>query len=141
MLYMLDTNICIFLLGKKRKTYFDKLDRIQTKGHDIAISSIVLAELQFGIANSQRVEHNQRELNVLLSKLEVLSYDGKCAYFYGELRTALKKAGRLIGGNDLFIASHAMAEDAILITNNLQEFQRVKGLKIEHWENEKNEVG
>ena len=137
MLYMLDTNICIFLLGKKRKTYFDKLDRIQMKGHSIAISSIVLAELQFGIANSQRTEQNQRELNILLGRLDVLSYDSKCAYFYGELRMTLKKTGRLIGGNDLFIASHAMAEDAILVTNNLREFQRVEGLKIEHWENEK----
>jgi tRNA(fMet)-specific endonuclease VapC len=137
MLYMLDTNICIFLLGKKKAIYFDKLDNIQEKGHNIAISTIVLAELQFGVANSQRKEQNQKELNILLGKLQVMSYDDKCAYFYGELRTKLKQVGYLIGGNDLFIASHAMAEDAILITNNLQEFQRVNGLKIEHWENEK----
>lgn len=137
MLYMLDTNICIFLLGKKKVTYFDKLDNIQKNGHSIAISAIVLAELQFGVANSHRVEQNQKDLNLLLSRLEIMSYNDKCAYFYGELRTALKKVGRLIGGNDLFIASHAMAEDAILITNNKQEFQRVNGLKLEHWENEK----
>ena len=136
MRYMLDTNICIFLLGKKKESYFDKLDRIQDKGHNIAISSIVLAELQFGISNSQKVEQNQRELNILLGRLDVVSYDEKCAYFYGELRTALKKVGRLIDGNDLLIASHAMTEEAVLITNNLKEFKKVHGLKVEYWENE-----
>lgn len=134
---MLDTNICIFLLGKKQKSYFDKLDDIQTKKHQIAISAIVLAELQFGIANSQKIEQNQKDLNILLGKLDILSYDDKCAKYYGELRTALKKMGRIIGGNDLLIASHAMAENATLITNNYKEFQQVVGLKTEYWENEK----
>lgn len=138
MLYMLDTNICIFLLGKKQELYFDKLDNIQTKKHQIAISAIVLAELQFGIANSQKIEQNQKNLNILLGKLEILSYDDKCAKYYGELRTALKKMGCIIGGNDLLIASHAMAENATLITNNYKEFQQVVGLKTEYWENEKN---
>jgi tRNA(fMet)-specific endonuclease VapC len=135
MLYMLDTNICIFLLGKKKRVYFDRLDDLQVKkGHDIAISTIVLAELQFGVANSQQKEKNQRNLNVLLGRFNILDYNDKCAYFYGELRTALKKDGCLIGANDLLIASHAMAEEAILITNNLKEFQRIKELKVEHWE-------
>jgi tRNA(fMet)-specific endonuclease VapC len=134
---MLDTNICIFLLGKKQKFYFNKLDYIQTKGHNLAISTIVLAELQFGVANSHRVEQNQKYLNILLGKFNILSYDDKCARYYGELRAALKKEGRIIGSNDLLIASHAMAENAVLITNNYRELQRVTGLKIEHWENEK----
>lgn len=137
MLYMLDTNICIFLLGKKQKLYFDKLDNIQAKKQKIAISTIVLAELQFGVANSHKVDQNQKDLNILLGKLDILSYDDKCAKYYGELRTTLKKLGRIIGGNDLLIASHAMAENAILITNNYKEFQQVTGLKTEYWENEK----
>ncbi len=134
---MLDTNICIFLLGKKQKFYFDKLDKIQIKGHKLAISTIVLAELQFGVANSKRIEQNQKDLNILLGKLDIMPYDDKCARYYGELRANLKKAGRIIGGNDLLIASHAIAENAILITNNYQEFQRISDLMIEHFENEK----
>lgn len=137
MLYMLDTNICIFLLGKKQTSYFDKLDDLQTKRHQIAISAIVLSELQFGIANSHKIEQNQKDLNVLLGKLDILSYDAKCAKYYGELRTSLKKMGRIIGGNDLLIASHVLAENATLITNNYKEFQQVVGLKTEYWENEK----
>lgn len=137
MLYMLDTNICIFLLGKKQTSYFDKLDDLQTKKHKIAISAIVLSELQFGIANSHKIEQNQKDLNVLLGKLDILSYDAKCAKYYGELRTSLKKMGRIIGGNDLLIASHVLAENATLITNNYKEFQQVVGLKTEYWENEK----
>lgn len=132
---MLDTNICIFLLGKKRSIYFDKLDALQTRdGHQIAISAIVLAELQYGVANSQLKEQNQRDLNILLGKLDIFPYTDKSALYYGEIRAGLKRNGCIIGGNDLFIASHAIAEEAILITNNTKEFQRIEGLKILHWE-------
>lgn len=135
MLYMLDTNICIFLLSKRKPVYFEKLDKLQNKiNNRIAISAIVLAELQYGIANSQRQEQNQRDLNALLSKFEILSYSEECAFFYGNVRAVLKKSGCLISGNDLLIASHAMAENAILVTNNTKEFQRVDGLNVENWE-------
>jgi tRNA(fMet)-specific endonuclease VapC len=135
MLYMVDTNICIFLLSKRKPVYFEKLDKLQNKiNNRIAISAIVLAELQYGIANSQRQEQNQRDLNALLSKFEILSYSEECAFFYGNVRAVLKKSGCLISGNDLLIASHAMAENAILVTNNIKEFQRVDGLNVEHWE-------
>jgi len=135
MLYMLDTNICIFLLGKKKHFYFNRFEELQTKGSNkIAISTIVLAELQYGISNSQRQEQNQSDLNILLSKFEILPYSAECTYFYGKIRASLKKAGCVIGGNDLLIASHAIAEDATLITNNLGEFQRVDGLALEYWE-------
>lgn len=135
MFYMLDTNICIFLLSKKKPLYFDRLEKLQTKGkHKIAISTIVLAELQYGISNSQRQEQNQSDLNTLLSKFEILPYSTECAYFYGKIRSSLKKNGCVIGGNDLLIASHAIAEDAILITNNIREFERVDGLALEFWE-------
>jgi tRNA(fMet)-specific endonuclease VapC len=135
MLYMLDTNICIFLISKKKPSYFDKLDKLQTKNNPrIAISTIVLAELQYGIANSQRQEQNQSALNILLGKLEILPYSEECTFFYGKIRALLKTTGCLIGGNDLLIASHAIAENAILITNNFDEFRRVDGLIVEHWE-------
>ena len=132
MLYMLDTNICIYLMKRKSLSLFKKLALIE-KRNDIAISSIVLAELQFGVANSQHKEQSQINLNILLSKLDVLPYTEQCAFYYGEIRTELKRKGSPIGANDLLIGSHALAEKAILVTNNAKEFKRIKALTIENW--------
>lgn len=134
MLYMLDTNICIFLMKRKSPIYFRKLEKLRKEKHDIAISSIVLSELQYGVANSQFREQSQINLNLFTKEVEILPYTEECAYFYGEIRAKLKKIGRIIGGNDALIASHAITKKAILITNNLKEFQRVEGLELEHWE-------
>lgn len=133
MLYMLDTNVCIFLVKKKIPQYFARLAQLEKTG-TIGISAIVLSELQYGVANSQQKEQSQINLNLLLNKLDVIPYTDKCAFYYGEIRASLKKAGRIIGANDLLIASHAMTENALLITNNYKEFKLVQGLKLEHWE-------
>lgn len=134
MVYMLDTNICIFLMKRKSPLHFKKLEKLRKEKHDIVMSSIVLSELQYGVANSQSREKNQTNLNTLIKKIEVLPYTDECAYFYGEIRAKLKKAGCIIDGNDVLIASHAMTEKAILITYNLKEFQRIDGLELEYWE-------
>lgn len=126
---MLDTNICIYILNKKPISYVQKLEKLE-KIHPIFISSIVLAELQYGVANSKFKEQNQINVNYLLDKIEVLEFSSKCAFYYGELRADLKRKGIIIGNNDLLIASHALAEDATLVTNNVSEFKRVKGLEI-----------
>jgi tRNA(fMet)-specific endonuclease VapC len=133
MLYMLDTNICVFLLKRRLALYFEKLEKIKKSHGIVAISSIVFSELQYGVANSTFVQQNQENLLLFTSKIEVLPYTEKCAYFYGELRKKLKSAGCLIGGNDLLLASHALSEDAMLITNNIKEFQRVPDLKVKSW--------
>lgn len=133
MKYMLDTNICIYILNKKPEAYIKKLEKIDQGNHIIAISSIVLSELQYGVANSIHKEQNQINLDNLLSKLEVIDYSASCALFYGQIRSALKKDGVNIGGNDLLIASHAVCENAILVTNNESEFNRIKELKLENW--------
>lgn len=132
MLYMLDTNICIYLIKKHPISYFKKLEKLQEK-NIIAISSIVLSELQYGVSNSQHKKQNQINLNAILTKLDVMDYTDKCAFYYGEIKATLKKEGCLIGGNDLLIASHAVAEDACLITNNEKEFRLIKNLMIENW--------
>lgn len=132
MIYMLDTNICIYILNKKPVSYIQKLEEIE-KNNSICISSIVLAELQYGVSNSNFKEQNQINVNYLLDKLEVLSFSSKCAFYYGELRADLKRNGVIIGNNDLLIASHALAEDATLVTNNISEFRRVKRLKVIDW--------
>jgi len=132
MIYMLDTNICIYILNKKPVSYIKKLENLEKK-HPIFISSIVLAELQYGVSNSKFKEQNQINVNYLLDKLEVLEFSSKCAFYYGELRADLKRRGVIIGNNDLLIASHALAESATLVTNNSSEFERVKELKIIDW--------
>ena len=132
MIYMLDTNICIYILNKKPVSYIQKLEEIE-KNNSISISSIVLAELQYGVSNSNFKEQNQINVNYLLDKLEVLSFSSECAFYYGELRADLKRNGVIIGNNDLLIASHALAEDATLVTNNISEFRRVKRLKVIDW--------
>jgi len=129
---MLDTNICIYIINKKPLSFLPKLEKIDQL-HTLAISSIVLAELQYGVSNSVHKIQNQINLDAFLTKVEILPYCEKAAFFYGEIRSLLQKQGKLIGGNDLLIASHAVAEEAILITNNSSEFKRVKDLKVEIW--------
>lgn len=132
MKYMLDTNICIYILNKKPISYIKKLEKLEEK-YTIAISSIVLAELQFGISNSKYKEQNQINVNSLISKLEIIDFTAQCASYYGEIRANLKRKGIIIGNNDLLIASHALCEKATLVTNNTSEFHRVDNLKLEDW--------
>lgn len=132
MLYMLDTNICIYLMKRQDIRYFKKFESI-SKNNLIAISSIVLSELQYGISNSQYREKSQINLDLLLAELEVLPYTESCALYYGDIKVMLKRAGFMVGANDLFIASHALTENAILVTNNMKEFNRIEGLSVENW--------
>lgn len=133
MIYMLDTNICIYAINKTPSSYLQKLEELEQMRHTLSISSIVLAELQYGVSNSHNQKLNQINLDIFISRLEVIDFSAKCAFYYGELRAKLKKEGILIGNNDLFIASHAIAEQAILVTNNISEFNRVPELITENW--------
>lgn len=132
MIYMLDTNICIYIINKQPEHVANKLDELVKKGAMISISSVVLSELQYGIEKSKYKEKNQEKVNKLLSKLDVIDYSSSCAYFYGKIRSELELKGSIIGNNDLFIASHAIEQNAILITNNVSEFKKVENLKIEN---------
>ena len=89
--------------------------------------------MQYGVSHSVHKTQNQINLDAFLTKVEILPYCEKAAFFYGEIRSTLQKQGQLIGSNDLLIASHAVAEEATLITNNASEFKRVKALKLEIW--------
>ncbi|MGX6959866.1 MAG: PIN domain-containing protein [Rickettsia endosymbiont of Pentastiridius leporinus] len=135
MSYMLDTNVCIYIINTKPAAYLHKLKMIE-KNNIISISSIVLAELQYGVSNSsiQNKTQNQLNLDAFLSKVEVIDFSAKYAFYYGEVKTMLKKEGSLIGNNDLLIASHAIAEGAILVTNNTKEFGRIPNLVLENWD-------
>ncbi|RNC77355.1 VapC toxin family PIN domain ribonuclease [Piscirickettsiaceae bacterium NZ-RLO2] len=133
MLYMLDTNICIYLIKQKPRSYYERLMEVEKSRHILAISSIVLSELQFGVARSQHQRKNQEAINTLVNKLEVLPYEEKAAKYYGDLRANLQKKGTVIGGNDMIIAAHALSEKAVLVTHNTKEFQRVEHLELEDW--------
>lgn len=131
MKYMLDTNICIYLLKNKPEAVIKRF--IQHDPADICISSITYAELCHGVENSQAKERNYMALMMFLSELSILSFDADAAQDYGAIRTNLQKQGKLIGAMDMLIAAHAKSKGLILVTNNTREFLRVDGLKVEDW--------
>ncbi|MCH8127401.1 type II toxin-antitoxin system VapC family toxin [candidate division KSB1 bacterium] len=131
MKYMLDTNICIYIIKKTPQKVIDKFKNI--KLGEIGISSITYCELQYGVANSKMKKENQDALNEFLTPLNILDYPGDAAHTYGEIRAKLKKIGDRIGQLDLLISTHAVHINATLITNNINEFNKIENLKIENW--------
>ena len=124
---MLDTNTCIFAM-KGSAGFTPKVPMI-----DCGISIIVLGELEYGVARSQRVEQNRAALNAFLNGVKLYSLEPETAGHYGRIRTQLAAQGQMIGNNDLWIAAHALAMDAPLITHNTIEFSRVQNLAIDNW--------
>ena len=131
MKYMLDTNICVYLINKHPPQVIQKFKKI-VDGH-ITMSSIVLSELMYGAYKSVHQEKNFNALEKLGLAIPVLPYDHLAAKCFGEIRTPLENNGHTIGAYDLMIAAHALSIDAILVTNNLREFKRVKNLRCENW--------
>ena len=130
-MFMLDTDICIYIIKKKPQKVFEKLQRLQTG--DLAMSVITFAELMNGAKKSLRIKENTNKLEELAEILEIKPFDKNAAIAYGDIRSNLEKKGMIMGSNDMLIASHALSLDWILVTNNEKEFKRVKGLKIENW--------
>lgn len=128
--YLLDTNICIYVINRKPPEVFGRFDGLSIG--DIGISSITGAELAYGVAKSGSAR-NRRALEQFLAPLEVMPFDAVAMRHYGELRSRLEKQGTPIGPLDLLIAAHALALDSILVTNNLREFERIPGLALENW--------
>jgi len=131
MLRMLDTDICIYLIRRKPIHVLERLRSFRPA--DVAVSSVTVAELQYGAYKSSRPERNQEALGEFLLPLEVVSFDESAATHYGEIRTYLERKGNIIGAMDLLIAAHARSLALTLVTNNIQEFQRVPGLHAENW--------
>lgn len=131
-MYLLDTNICIFVQNRRPPHVLEKLKRVSARSR-VFISGITVAELQYGVYHSQRVEQNRIALAGFLSPFDILPFDDVDAEQYGILRAQLKKAGQIIGPYDMLIAAQAIARKLTLVTNNLAEFERVKGLKVEDW--------
>jgi len=131
MKYMLDTNICIYIIKEKPEKVINKFHTLDVG--DICISSITLAELEYGVEKSQYTERNRLALAGFLSSIEILSFSDKAAESYGRIRTNLERQGNIIGAYDLMIGAHALSENLILVTNNTKEFQRINNLSLENW--------
>ncbi len=131
MRWMLDTNTCIALIKGAPDRALKKL-RGRSIGQ-VGLSSITLAELQFGVARSQRARDAAAALSEFLLALEVAPFDDGAALHYGRVRATLARSGKPIGPLDTLIAGHALAMDVILVTPNTREFERVAGLRIDDW--------
>jgi len=130
-MYLLDTNTCIFIKNKKPIHVLDRLRKALNQ--KICLSSITIAELQFGVYSSQNIENNRNSLTEFLAPFEILDFDDQDAEMFGIIRSQLKKEGKLIGPYDMLIAAQALAKNLTLVTNNTDEFSRIKSLKIEDW--------
>jgi tRNA(fMet)-specific endonuclease VapC len=131
MKYMLDTNICIYIIKKKPAKIFQIFSTLNIG--DICISSITYAELQYGIFKSQHKEKNKIALINFLAPIDILNFTDKAAICYGEIRAVLEKKGQIIGAYDLLIAAHALSEGFSLVTNNIKEFSKIPGIKLLNW--------
>lgn len=131
MKYLLDTNICIYLIKEKSEKLLKKL---QTKDiNDIGISSLTQAELEYGVFKSQRQSQNKLALLEFLAPITIIPFGEGEAERYGEIRASLEKSGKTIGNMDLLIGAHALSKNLTLVTNNEKEFNRIVGLVIENW--------
>lgn len=133
-MFLLDTNLCIQIL-KNRSPHIQQRF-LQHSPEEIALCSIVKAELLFGARHSQRVEANLQLLNIFFTPLQSLPFDDRCAEEAGQIRADLAAQGKPIGPNDLLIAAVARSHDAVLVTHNTKEFSRVTNLRLVDWEME-----
>lgn len=131
MTYMLDTNICIYVMKKKSENVLRRFREELDGG--ICISSITLAELEYGMKHSSDPVKNEQALLRFLAPLSVLPFGAAAASEYGEVRAYLQSRGTPIGPLDMLIAAHARAEGMTLVTNNMREFERVPELDLENW--------
>ena len=131
MRYMLDTNICIYAIKHKPDQVFMHLKEHEPS--EICISSVTYADLVHGVEKSKAIEKNRLALTLLLANIEIMSFDSLAAESYGKIRADLEKAGTPIGPLDMMIAGHAKSLGYTVVTNNIKEFERVKGLQFENW--------
>lgn len=130
--YLLDTNICIYIIKKRPAAAV--LKRVQSKQPgQISISTITLAKLEYGIARSRYPDRNRIALLEFLFPFAILDFDQRACADYGRIRSSLESKGRAIGPMDLLLAAQAKSRDLILVTNDEKEFKRIDGLRIENW--------
>lgn len=131
MRYLLDTNICIYLIKQKPPYLLKKLKKALPLG--VGISSITLSELEYGVQKSTQIERNALNLLRFLAAFEIVPFDESAARTYGTIRATLEKKGEPIGGMDMLIGAHARSMKAVLVTNNTREFDCIDGLQAADW--------
>jgi tRNA(fMet)-specific endonuclease VapC len=128
--YMLDTNICIYVM----KNYPPDLrEKFNALAEQLCISSITLGELHYGAEKSARRVENLTAIAHFVARLDVIPFGDKAAVHYGQLRAELERAGTPCGPHDMQIAGHARSEGLIVVTNNIREFARMSGVRTENW--------
>jgi len=129
--YLLDTNICIYIKNHRPTEVLARFSKLPPG--KVAMSAITYGELCFGAEKSSRARESRQILEQLTSLIPVLPLDEPVSIHYGKIRQSLQSNGQLIGNNDLWISAHALAAKLILVTNNVTEFERVPGLRVENW--------
>jgi tRNA(fMet)-specific endonuclease VapC len=129
--FMLDTDISSYIMKRSHDTVLRRLQKVPIGA--VCISVITKSELLFGVEVSPRRQQDHAALDEYLRHVEVLDFPDEAASHYAQIRAALKVRGMMIGANDLFIAAHARSLGITLVTNNADEFGRVRDLKIENW--------
>lgn len=130
-MFVLDTDTCSYIM---KRSSAPLLERIRIVSLDAqAVSIVTVAELLFGVRRSACVARSREAFDAFIPHLAVLDWDWSAAEHYAEIRADLKRLGSPIGSNDLMIAAHARSRDATLVTNNVREFERVPGLRVENW--------
>ena len=130
-MYLLDTNICIYIINKHPTKIIERISSLNPS--EIKISSITVAEMEYGASKSENREMNRSALKRFLSSFEIINFDTKDAEIYGIIRAELERNGNIIGPYDMQLAAQALRWDYIFVTNNKKEFQRINGLKLENW--------
>jgi len=131
MQYLLDINICIYLIKQKPPKVLARFNTLALS--DIGISSITVAELEYGVCKSQQQEKNRSALMQFLTPLEIVEFDQSAATVYGAIRSDLESRGLVIGAMDMLIAAHALSLGVTLVSNNVREFSRIGNLSLENW--------
>ena len=129
--YPLDTNICIYIKNHRPAEMLARFSKLPPG--KVAMSAITYGELCFGAEKSSKTKESRQILEHLIALIPVLPLDATASMHYGKIRQSLQASGKPIGNNDLWIAAHALAGKLILVTNNVAEFKRVPGLKVENW--------
>ena len=131
MRYLLDTNVCVDYLTGRHAPVVARIHGCLPS--DLGLSAVVIAELRYGADRSARPKANHARIDVLVAEIPFLDFDLEAASAYGRLRSRLEAAGTPIGPNDMLIAAQALARGLVLVTDNVREFRRVRGLKVENW--------
>jgi tRNA(fMet)-specific endonuclease VapC len=131
MRFMLDTDICIYIIKKKPLNVWRKFQELSLG--EVGVSTITVAELQYGVYKSQHQAKNKMALTQFLLPLKIIPFDEKATEIYGKIRAKLEQQGQVIGAMDMLIAAQAISLEITLLTNNTDEFSRIPELTIQNW--------